>query len=107
MARRALALAASVGLVFGIVLPAVARNVNADNLYTSNTSLKAMSMLLKRNALAFWYASKHLGMQTFADIYKDTDEAAMHLYAVAHRYRRVGGSTKPGVIQITHNVSGF
>ena len=36
MARRALALAASVGLLFGIVLPAAARNINADNLYTVN-----------------------------------------------------------------------
>lgn len=91
----------------GISIAFAAGTFNADNLWTSNTSLKAMTMLLKRNALAFWYSSKHIGLQTFADIYKDTDEAAMHLYAVAHRYRRAAGSTKPGVIQITHNVSGF
>ena len=36
MARRAFALAASVGLVLGIALPAAARNINADNLYTVN-----------------------------------------------------------------------
>lgn len=91
----------------GLTLAFAAGTFNADNLYTSNTSLKAMSMLLKRNALAFWYSRQHLGLQKFTDIYKDTDEAAMHLYAVAHRYRRAAGSTKPGVIQITHNVSGF
>lgn len=91
----------------GLTLAFAAGTFNADNLYTSNTSLKAMSMLLKRNALAFWYSRQHLGLQTFIDIYKDTDEAAMHLYAVAHRYRRLGGTTKPGVIQILHNVSGF
>ena len=34
MARRALALAASVGLLLGIALPAAARNINAANLYS-------------------------------------------------------------------------
>jgi uncharacterized protein (TIGR03118 family) len=33
MPRRALALAAGIGLLFGIAVPAAARNVNADNLY--------------------------------------------------------------------------
>jgi uncharacterized protein (TIGR03118 family) len=33
MPRRALALAAGIGLLFGIALPAAARNINADNLY--------------------------------------------------------------------------
>ena len=36
MARRAIALAASVGLLLGIALPAAARDINADNLYTVN-----------------------------------------------------------------------
>jgi uncharacterized protein (TIGR03118 family) len=34
MARRALALAASLGLLLALALPATARNINADNLYT-------------------------------------------------------------------------
>lgn len=80
---------------------------NADNLYTSTASLKAMSMLLKRKALAFWYSDKNMGLETAKDITAHTDIAAMHLYACAHRYRRVATGTKPGVIQITHNVSGY
>jgi len=31
----------------------------------------------------------------------------MHLYAAAHRYRRLANSTKAGVIQVVHNVSGY
>lgn len=81
---------------------------NADNLYTSNTQLKVMSMLLKKNALAFWYSAQHLNLQQFHSHTKDSDEAAMHLYGAAHRYRRLSGSSKTaGVIQITHNVSAF
>jgi uncharacterized protein (TIGR03118 family) len=34
MPRRALALAASIGLLFAVALPAAARNINADNSYT-------------------------------------------------------------------------
>ena len=36
MARRALALAAGIGLILGIALPVAARNINAENLYTVN-----------------------------------------------------------------------
>jgi hypothetical protein len=34
MARRALALAASLGLLLGVALPATAKNPNAENLYS-------------------------------------------------------------------------
>jgi hypothetical protein len=92
----------------GLQIAFAAGTFNADNLWTASTSLKARSMLLKRGALTFWYSSKHLAMETDKDIRNHTDEAAMHLYAAAHRYRRLGaGSTKPGVIHIDHNVTGF
>lgn len=80
---------------------------NADNLYTSNSQLKVMTMLLKKNALAFWYSAQHLNLQQFHSHLKDSDEAAMHLYGAAHRYRRRAGSTKSGVIQLAHNVSTY
>lgn len=91
----------------GVSVAFAAGTFNADNLWTSTASLKATSLLLKRKALAFWYADQHLRLQTAEDVTADTDIAAMHLYAVAHRYRRVPNGTKPGVIQIAHNVSGF
>lgn len=92
----------------GLSVAFAAGTFNADNLWTSSTSLKTMSMLLKRSSLTFWYASRHLTLETDKDIRAHVDEGAMHLYGAAHRYRRLGpGSTKPGVVQIVHNVSGF
>lgn len=91
----------------GLTVAFAAGTFNADNLWTSTALLKVMSMLLKRRALAFWYASGRLGMQRDVDILKDSDLAAMHLYAAAHRYRRMPMGTKPGVVQILHNVSGY
>lgn len=82
---------------------------NEDNLWTANASLKVTSMLLKRRALAFWYNRRALALETDKDIWKHQDLAAMHLYGAAHRYRRVPlpGNTKPGVIKIVHNVTGY
>lgn len=91
----------------GISVAFAAGTFNADNLWTSTTSVKTTSLLLKKNALAFWYADQYLRLQTAEDVTADTDIAAMHLYAVAHRYRRVPNGTKAGVVQIVHNVSGF
>lgn len=91
----------------GLTVAFAAGTFNADNLYTSTASMKVQSLLLKKRALAFWYSNKHLALETDKDIYKHTDEAAMHLYGAAHRYRRIPGSTKPGVVQIVHNVSSY
>jgi hypothetical protein len=91
----------------GITVAFASGTFNADNLWTSNAALKVTSLLLKKNALAFWYASQHLTLKTDQDILEDSDIGAMHLYAAPHRYRRVPGGTKPGVVPIRHNVSGF
>jgi hypothetical protein len=69
--------------------------------------MKVMSLLVKRAALAFWYSSGNMGLETDKDIWKHTDQAAMHLYAAAHRYRRCQPGTKAGIAQMVHNVSGF
>lgn len=91
----------------GVTVAFAAGTFNADNLWTAKAQLKVMSLLLKQRALAFWYSQRHLGMETDKDIMKHTDLAAMHLYGAAHRYRRLPMSTKGGVIQIVHNVSGY
>lgn len=92
----------------GLSVAFAAGTFNADNLWTSTAGLKVMSMLLKRRALAFWYNRKLLALDTDKNIRAHTNEAAMHLYGAAHRYRRLGkNSTKPGVIQIVHNVTGY
>jgi hypothetical protein len=91
----------------GISVAFAAGTFNADNLWTATASLKVMTMLLKRGAMAFWFNQAALGLQTDENILDDTDIGAMHLYSVAHRYRRARGGTKAGVVQITHNVSGY
>lgn len=91
----------------GLTVAFAAGDFNVDNLWTSNTIMKTTSMLLKRNALAFWYNRSLLTLQTDKDIRRDTNEAAMHLYGAAHRYQRRPRGTRPGVAHIVHNVTSF
>lgn len=69
---------------------------------SSDSPPKYSTLLLKRNALVFWYC-KTPQVQTDRDILADTQVAAVHVYWVAYRYARVAGGTKPGVIKIVHN----
>lgn len=91
----------------GLTVAFASGTFNADNLWTSQTVMKATSILLKRNALAFWFNQGLLQLQTDKDIRRDTNEAAMHLYGAAHRYQRRPGGTRAGVAHIVHNVSAF
>lgn len=91
----------------GITIGIAAGTAALDHVWTAKASLKARSLLLKKNALAFWYNSQLLQLLTDKDILKHSDVAAMHLYRIAHRYRRLPGSTKGGVVAVDHNVSGF
>lgn len=91
----------------GVTVAFAAGTFNADNLWTATASMKVQSLLLKKQSLAFWYNKQLLQLETDKDIYKHTKEAAMHLYGAAHRYTRLPGTTKSGVVQIVHNVSGY
>ena len=91
----------------GVSVAFAAGTFNADNLWTATASVKTMSLLLKRRALAFWYNRSALAMKTDTNILADTNIGAMHLYGAAHRYRRMPTGTKPGIVQLVHNVSGY
>jgi hypothetical protein len=80
---------------------------NADNTYTSVANLKVTSMICQKGAGAFWYNHARLGMKQDVDILADADILAMHLYAVAHLYRRRRMGTRCGVVAIKHNVRNF
>lgn len=80
---------------------------NADNTYRSCANLDVSTMLLQRDACAFWYNQARLAAKTDEDILSDSDILAMHLYYVAHMYRRRRGGSRPGVIRIRHNVKNF
>ena len=89
----------------GITAAFAAGTFNADNKWVSKADLKATSLILRPGALVFWYNRAALALQTDTNILKDSGIGAMHLYYAAHRYRRVRGGRRPGVIRLQHNVS--
>jgi hypothetical protein len=78
---------------------------NADNLYSATAVLKATSLLVRPGALTFWYNRAALEFLPDSDPSNDSKLGWMHLYYVAHRYRRHPDGTLPGVIRLVHNVS--
>ena len=63
---------------------------------------KYESIIAKRAALAFWYQAP-TKVVTDYDALADTDLLAVHMYWASHRYKRVRGSTKPGVLHLITN----
>jgi HK97 family phage major capsid protein len=63
------------------------------------------SLLLKKESLTFWMADISDGdIATDRDILKNSDIGAIHIYWAAHRYLRLNGMSKPGVVRIVHSV---
>lgn len=91
----------------GITVAFANNTFTTDNTYVATASLKARSLLLKKNALAFWYNQDAMTLQTDKDILADTSIGAMHLYSATKLYRRRPGSYRPGVVVLDHNVSGY
>lgn len=87
----------------GLTAAFAAGTFNVDNTWTAAASGKLTSLILKSQSLAFWFNRQALALQTDKDILADTDVAAMHLYAVAHRYKRRRGGYRPGVVVLRHN----
>jgi hypothetical protein len=57
---------------------------------------------VKSGALALWFNSVP-SVDTDKDILKDNVVAAIHSYFVPHRYGRLVGDTRPGVVVLKHN----
>lgn len=89
----------------GLSVAFAAGTFNADNSWASVATLKATSLVMRPNALSFWYNRMALGLETDKDVAKHSNVGFMHLYYAAHRYRRVRQGTKTGIVQIQHNVS--
>lgn len=61
------------------------------------------SLLLKRDSLVFWLSEiSDSDLQMDKDILRNTDVAALHAYWAAHRYSRMAGQSKPGVVRLLH-----
>jgi HK97 family phage major capsid protein len=73
--------------------------VSDRNTVTSGSPDIYHSLLVKRNALSFWY-NGGIRVLTDVDILKDNDVAAIHMYFTAHRYLRRPGWTKTGVVRL-------
>jgi hypothetical protein len=69
---------------------------------SSDSPAKYTSLILKRRALAFWYNATP-SVDSDKDILADTRVTAVHMYFAAHRYSRLPGSTKSGVVILKHN----
>lgn len=69
---------------------------------TADSPPKYTSLLLKRSALAFWYNATP-SVDQDKDILADTLVTATHIYFAAHRYSRLPGTTKSGVVLLKHN----
>jgi|WetSurMetagenome_2_1015567.scaffolds.fasta_scaffold32121_5 hypothetical protein len=89
----------------GLTATFAAHSYTTDEVFVSTPALKVTSMLLTRNALAFYYNRQAMSLQTDKDILADAFIGAMHMYYASHRYRRVQGRTKSGVVLIEHNVT--
>lgn len=76
--------------------------VSDKNSVSSDSPPKYTSFLAKRAALAFWFQGTPK-VYTAKDPLADTDIIAIHMYWAAHRYKRIAGSTKPGIVKIVHN----
>lgn len=87
----------------GLSAAFAAGTFNVDNTWTATVTGKMTSLLLKSQAMAFWYNRSALVLQRDRDILRDTDVAALHLYSVAHRYKRRRGGYRPGVVVLRHN----
>lgn len=66
---------------------------------TGSPANKYETLLLKRDALALWMAEAPVVL-TGSDILANTSLIATHFYFASYRYKRVRGSTHPGVIKI-------
>lgn len=55
------------------------------------------SLILKKNALVFWM-NGDVSLKTDQDILADTDLGAIHVYHATHKYKRMPGLTKGGVV---------
>jgi hypothetical protein len=69
---------------------------------TTDTVPKYTSLLIKKGALVAW-VNGMATVETDRDILADTVVTAVHIYYIVHRYSRLPGGTKTGVVKIIHN----
>ena len=91
----------------GISVTFAAGTFSADNEWRSVPNFTVETQVYLPGAGAFWYNRDALELLTDKDILAHTEIAALHLYGVAHCYRRRLGGHTPGVLRIRHKVKGY
>jgi len=91
----------------GLSVAFAAGAFNADNVWTAYTDFVTETQVYLPGAGAFWYNRAALAMKADEDILDDSTIGAMHLYGVAHTYRRRQSGHTPGVVRIRHKVKGY
>jgi len=91
----------------GLSIDIAAGTASTDNIWTATALVKATTLIVQKQAMAFWYNRRALNIETIPVPLKDTVQGAMHLYAAPKLYRRRRGGPMPGVVAITHNVRGY
>lgn len=92
-----------INMLGGIPLIISDRLTTTPNAGGASTPTSYTSLVVKRNALAFWFNGGLPDIQEDRDILADTRVAALHVYFAAHRYLRTPGATLTGVAKIVHN----
>ena len=92
--------AATVDLGNGITVAFATGTYSTDNVYVATP--KYTTIILRENALLLWNNGIPVA-DTDKDILRDSRIAAINTYFLAHRYKRTGMSTRPGVVLLRHN----
>lgn len=89
------------GASTGITLNFPVGTYNVDNVYVS-AAAKYSSLVLKRSSLLLWYSNKPL-IEQLREPKADRTLVTLNTYFAAHRFGRVVGTSRPGVVVLRHN----
>lgn len=85
----------------GATIAIAAGSMSTNNKWTFESAGTHTSLLCKRGSLVAWINGSP-SVDTDKNILKDSKLAAVHVYWVAHRYKRLPGSNRPGVVALKH-----
>lgn len=91
----------------GLSVAFAAGTFSTNNVWNAYTNFTTETQVYLPGAGVFWYNRDALAMKSDEDILDDSTIGAMHLYGVAHTYRRRAMGHTPGVVRIRHKVRGY
>ncbi len=89
------------GEVTGVTVNMENAAAAVNNVWTATSTLVHQTMLIQKGALAFWYNEKP-SVAVVYDGDTDSNNLTVNVYHTAHRYSRMPGKTRPGVVHLFH-----